>query len=89
MLDYIYMTNLPAYIYILYFILGLGLNVISYNIATGNFNTLKTPFFLMFLMFLIGNFFSLIIFPLVSMHIGLYFLISIIIPYAVVWRADF
>lgn len=89
MLDYMYMKNLPIYMCALYFIIGVGLNVVSYNIATGNFNTLKTPFFLMLFMFLVANFFSLIIFPLVSMHIGLYFLISIIIPYAVVWRADF
>lgn len=89
MLDYIYMTNLPIYIYIFYFLMGLSLNVFSYNIAISNFNTTKAPFFVMFLLFLVANIIILTICPLISMHIGLYFLISIIIPYAAVWRSDF
>ena len=36
MLDYIYMTNLPIYVYILYFIFGVSLNVISHKIAVNN-----------------------------------------------------
>lgn len=89
MLDYMYMKNLPIYMCALYFIIGVGLNVVSYKIAINNFNITRLPFFLMLFMFLIANFFSMLIYPLVNLHIGLYFLISIIIPYASVWRADF
>lgn len=88
-LDYIYMTNLPIYIYFSYFIIGVGLNVISYNVAINNFNTKKAPFFVMLLMFVVANVLMLMLLPLLSIHIGLYFLVSIVIPYAAVWRTDF
>ena len=88
-LNYIYMTNFPIYVYFFYFLIGIGLNVISYNVAINNFNTTQAPFFVMFLLFLVGNILLILLLQLISFHIGLYFLLSIIIPYAVVWRTDF
>ncbi|RUP40205.1 MAG: hypothetical protein EKK63_08220 [Acinetobacter sp.] len=89
MLDYIYMTNLPIYVYILYFIFGVSLNVISHKIAVNNYTTREIPLFVMFFLFLISNFFILLVCPLIGLHLGIYFLISIAIPYAAVWRSAF
>lgn len=89
LLDYIYMTNLPIYISILYFLIGFGLNVISYNIAINNFQTEKAPLVVMLLMYLIANIVMVAFLPLISTHVGIYFLVSIVIPYAAVWRTNF
>lgn len=89
LLDYIYMTNLPICISIIYFLIGFGLNMISYNIAINNFQTKKAPVFVMLLMYLIANIVVIIFLPLISMHVGIYFLVSIVIPYAAVWRTNF
>lgn len=89
LVDYIYMTNLPIYMIILYFLIGFGLNVISYNIAVNNFQTKKAPLVVMLLMYLIANIVMIILLPLISTHVGIYFLVSIIIPYAAVWRTNF
>jgi hypothetical protein len=88
-IDYIYMTNLPICMSIIYFLIGFGLNVISYNIAINNFKTKKAPVFVMLLMYLIANIVMIIFLPLISMHVGIYFLVSVVIPYAAVWRASF
>lgn len=89
MIDYIYMTNLSIYINISYFIFGFGLNIISYNIAIKNFEVKKTPLLVMILTFFLGNIAMIAFFSLINIHVGLYFLVSIIMPYAIVWRIDF
>ncbi|RSQ40439.1 hypothetical protein EA703_17615 [Acinetobacter baumannii] len=83
------MTNLPIYMSILYFLIGFGLNVISYNIAINNFQTKKVPVFAMILIYLISNIVMVAFLPLISIHVGIYFLVSIVIPYAAVWRTNF
>lgn len=89
LLDYIYMTNLPIYMSILYFLIGFGLNVISYNIAFNNFQTKKAPLGVMLLIYLVANIVMIVLLPLISTHIGIYFLVSILMPYAAVWRTNF
>lgn len=88
-INYIYMTNLPIYMSILYFLIGFGLNVISCNIAINNFQTKKVPVFAMILIYLISNIVMVAFLPLISIHVGIYFLVSIVIPYAAVWRTNF
>lgn len=83
------MTNLPIYMSILYFLIGFGLNVISYNIAINNFQTKKAPLVVMLLIYLVANIVMIVLLPLISTHIGIYFLVSILIPYAAVWRTNF
>lgn len=89
MLDYIYMVNLPIYISVFYFVVGFGLNVISYNIAINNFKVKRAPLFVMILMYFVGNIGMVALLSLIGTHVGLYFLVSVVIPYAAVWRTDF
>lgn len=74
---------------ILYFLIGFGLNVISYNIAINNFQTKKAPLVVRLLIYLVANIVMIVILPLISTRIGIYFLVSIVIPYAAVWRTNF
>ena len=89
LLDYIYMTNLPICMSIIYFLIGFGLNVISYNIAINNFQTKKAPLVVMLLIYLVSNIVMIALLSLISTHIGIYFLVSILIPYVAVWRTSF
>ncbi len=82
------MKDLPAYLYILLFIIGIILNFISLHIAYKNFPVQKFPLWLTIPMAIFGNLGMLAIFPLTTTHIGLYFILNTIIFYAAIWRSN-
>lgn len=88
MLDYIYMTNLPFYIYFLYFVLGVTLSLISFKIANERFAVKKMPFWVAVIMSIFCCLFLIPALALVKFHIGLYLLFNAIAPYVSIWRSN-
>ena len=87
MLDYIYMHNLPIYVYVLYFITGLTLSLISFNIANERFAVKKFPAWLGIMMSIFMSL-ALLFCAVLKTHIGLYLLMNAVIPYVSLWRAN-
>ena len=87
MLDYIYMKNLPIYIYIIYFSFGVSVSIISFNIANEKFSIKKIPFWIGVCMSIFCN---LLVFVLVifNIHVGFYLVISMVMPYVSIWRSN-
>ena len=87
MLNYIYMDNLPIWVYLFYFICGYWLNLSSHKIGLARFPIKTFLLRVWAILYFFSNIFLLGMLTLVKMHVGLYFLISIVIPYAVLWRS--
>lgn len=87
MLNYIYMKNLPVCIYVLYFIIGVGLSVLSFNIANERFSKEKIPFWIGVGMSFLCNIFIFLL-VMLNMHIGFYLVVNMIVPYVSIWRSN-
>lgn len=82
------MTNLPIYIYFLYFIVGMTLSLISFNIANERFAVKKIPLWLAIIMSIFSSICLLPFLSLTKFHIGFYLIFNTIAPYASIWRSN-